>query len=303
MGGCDRLDIAVTIGAFATILGAGIFYFALGGAPTGVLQPPPQNIAADINTMELTQEHLGNTIVRATQLAYLGTVQVGADQARLGEAIIAAAQLREAERALIPGFQDSASRSQARMEGMIQERAGKSIVLAAQRARRATEAGQLKVAQERFRETLGSIQAAMTAMRQATAGQQQQSLGWMVVGEQLAMHASAAHVQQHLGSAVVGAGMTTAGLAESSPTAQESLGAAVLLTARTDTPLAQRSAMTASLATPMCVAGREAPLPAAVVLFAAVFVIGWGIRTIAQSAVSMPSHDERREEARYKRAG
>jgi hypothetical protein len=97
--------------------------------------------------------------------------------------------------------------------------------------------------------------------------------------------------------------MTMVLVEEGIPTAQEALGGSVLMASTALTPVTPSSVLTASAESAVPLTHGE-PLPvAAVILFAAVFVMGWGIRTIAQSAVSIPFHDEQREEARYKRAG
>src|SRR5256886_5604615 len=133
----DHLDVVVTVGICATILGAGMFFFAFGGAPPGITERFVEPAPAVIDQEGLAQAALGGAIVEAQKLQYMEDVPFGLTQTRLGNEIVAATRTSEARAAFIPYLQDDAPDSLMRMQGMIQETAGRPVVAATQRMWRA----------------------------------------------------------------------------------------------------------------------------------------------------------------------
>src|SRR5438132_9099892 len=133
----DHLDVVIAVGICATILGAGIFFFAFGGAPVGFTERFVDTAPAVIDQEEVAQAALGGAIVEAQKLQYMEDVPFGLTQTRLGNEIVAATRTSEARAAFIPYLQDEARESLMRMQGMIQGTAGHAVVAAAQRMWRA----------------------------------------------------------------------------------------------------------------------------------------------------------------------
>src|SRR2546426_84930 len=129
----DHLDVVVTVGICATILGAGIFLFAFGGAPSGITERFVDTAPAVIDQEGVAQAALGGAIVEAQKLRYMESVPVGRTQTRLGNEIVAASRNREAHAVLIPYLREEARESLVRIQGMIQETAGHAVVAAVRR--------------------------------------------------------------------------------------------------------------------------------------------------------------------------
>ncbi len=291
MKGWNHLDIIVTVGICATILGAGIFFFAFGGAPAGIMEDLLGSQApAAIDPQGVTQAALGEAIVKAQMIRYQEETGSGPIQERLGGAIVAAAQARQARAALNPGFRVAARQSLERLHGMIQESAGRSVVLATQRMSRE---GTTETAQLQFIETLGHIKAGMILREQAAIPLREEALGWTVVGGLLAAERHAGQVQELLGSALVDAGTMTVMAETEQPLAQESLGSAVLVAARSAAaPMGAPSVLTASAAGfPGGERPSEIPYQAGVILFGAAFVLVWGARSMAESGRTLPTYE------------
>jgi len=126
----DHLDVVVTVGICATILGAGIFFFAFGGAPSGITERFVEPAPAVIDQEGVAQTALGGAIVEAQTLQYMEDVPFGLTQTRLGNEIVAATRTSEARAVLIPYLQEEARESLMRMQGMIQERAERRLAAA-----------------------------------------------------------------------------------------------------------------------------------------------------------------------------
>lgn len=301
----NHLDIIVTVGICATILGAGIFLFAFGGAPAGIMEErfSSQALAA-IDPQGVTQANLGEVIVKAQTIRYREETGSGPIQERLGAAIVAAAQVAQARAALVPGLHAAARQSLERMQGMIQESAGRSLVLA---TRRMWREGTTETAQLQFIETLGRIKAGMILREQAAIPLREEALGWTVVGGLLAAERHAGQVQALLGSAVRDAGTMTVMAETEQPLAQESLGSAVLVAARSAAaPMGGPSVLTASAAGfPGGERPSEIPYQAGVILFGAVFVLVWGARSMAESGRTLPTYEaaQSRIEDHYRKTG
>jgi hypothetical protein len=295
----DHLDVVITVGVCATILGAGIFYFAFGGAPYGLLAQ--QSVETVIDPQEVTQTSLGEAIVAAQRIRNMEDTQFGHHQERLGVAIVGATHAQQARSALVPAFRAAARESLLRLQGMIQETAGRALVNAAQRMWRE---GNTEAAQLAFIESLGRIRAGMILREREALPLREEALGWTVVGGALAMDRYLEQGQELLGSAVVNAGVTTARLETERPLAQESLGSAVFVaqsaTSSGVSPLLMASAGTG----PTGQGTREIPYQSGVILFAALFVIFWGVRSIADSGTTLPAYGTPAPEAdQYRKVG
>src|SRR5438445_795988 len=107
----DHLDVVVTVGICATILGAGIFFFAFGGAPSGITERFVEPAPAVIDQEGVAQTALGGAIVEAQTLQYMEDVPFGLTQTRLGNEIVAATRTSEARAVLIPYLQEGAQES------------------------------------------------------------------------------------------------------------------------------------------------------------------------------------------------
>src|SRR5437016_9307094 len=194
----DHLDVVVTVGICATILGAGMFFFAIGGAPSGITERFVEPAPAVIDQEGLAQAALGGAIVEAQKLQYMEDVPFGLTQTRLGNEIVAATRTSEARAAFIPYLQDEARESLMRTQGMIQGTAGHAVVAAAQRMWRA---GMSETAQLEFIETLGRIRAATILKEEVALTRREEALGWTVVGRLLMLEQFSGQTQERLGSA------------------------------------------------------------------------------------------------------
>lgn len=300
----DHFDVIVTVGICATILGASMFFFAFGGAPMGLLDQRFENAApAAIDPNGMTQIALGQAIVESGTISHLEGRLWGLRQGRLGEAVVAAVRAEHARAGVLPYFRDEARESLSRMQGMIQENAGRSVVRAAQRMWRSdtTESSQLQ-----FIEMLGRIRAGMILRERAAVPQRQETLGWTIVGHLQAVDAYNGHVQQQLGSAVRDAGMLAAMLETERPVMQESLGAAVLVAARASASSEGASPVLAA-SNGSFAGAREAPYQAGGILLAAVFVMVWGFRSVAETgpgfSTSRQAPLRRSADDQYRKAG
>jgi len=287
----DHLDVVVTVGICATILGAGIFFFAFGGAPAGITERFVEPAPAVIDQEGVAQTALGRAIVEAQTLQYMEDVPFGLTQTRLGNEIVAATRTSEARAALMPYLQDEARESLMRMQGMIQETAGRAVVAATQRMWRA---GMTDIAQLDFLERLGQIRAAMMLEEMAAIPRREVALGWTVVGRLLMIEQLSGHTQERLGSAVRDAGVLSAMVELETPLAQESLGSAILVASAAQSAVSTGNVPSIPVASTPGVAGiqalREIPYPAGALLFAAVFMIVWGVRCVAESGPPIPTH-------------
>jgi len=296
----DHLDIVIAVGVFATMVGVGIFVFASGGAPSGFLNQQPAE-AMSLDLRELTQANLRDATASVERVRYLEETQLGLHQERLGAAIVAAAQTQQAHEALIPGFHIAAQESLHRTQWMIQETAGRSIVAAAQRMWRA---GTTEAAQTRFRETLGHIEKEMAEREQTGIGQRQEALGWMVVGGQLAMDRHMGQTQEALGSAVRDNGVMTAKVETEKPLAQEALASAIFVASLPAvSPTETSSVRMASASGNPSGSKPEVPYQAGVILLAALFMVVWGVRAVAQSGGSFPTTTSASAETQYRKTG
>jgi hypothetical protein len=288
----DHLDVVVVVGICATILGAGIFFFAFGGAPSGITERFVDTAPTVIDQAGVAQEALGNAIVKAQMLHYMGDVPVGLTQTRLGNAIVAASRIEDAHAALIPYLQEEARESLMRVQGMIQETAGHAVVAAAQRMWRA---GMTETAQLEFIESLGQIRAATMLKEKVALSRREEALGWTVVGRLLALEQFSGHIQERLGSAVRDAGVLSAMVESETPMAQESLGSAILVASVAQSAISTGNVPSSSVASSPGVAGiqalREIPYAAGGLLFAALFVIVWGVRSVAESGPTLPMYE------------
>ena len=287
----DHLDVVVTVGICATILGAGIFFFAFGGAPAGITERFVEPAPAVIDQEGVAQTALGRAIVEAQTLQYMEDVPFGLTQTRLGNEIVAATRTSEARAALMPYLQDEARESLMRMQGMIQETAGRAVVAATQRMWRA---GMTDIAQLDFLERLGQIRAAMMLEEMAAIPRREVALGWTVVGRLLMIEQLSGHTQERLGSAVRDAGVLSAMVELETPLAQESLGSAILVASAAQSAVSTGNVPSIPVALTPGVAGiqalREIPYPAGALLFAALFMIVWGVRCVAESGPPLPTY-------------
>ncbi len=277
----DHFDVIVAVGICATIVGASLFFFAFGGAPSGLLdQRFERAVPAAIDPGGMAQEALGQAIVESGTVSYVEGEPHGLAQTRLGGAIVAAARAEQARTGLMPAFRDEARASLDRMHGMIQANAGRAVVQAAQRMQRE---GGTSAAQIMFQETLGRIVADMSERERMALSQRQETLGRIIVGRLLALDGYSGHIQEQLGAAVRDTGIVTARIEAEKPFAQESLGAAVLMAAM--------SAASSVSASPVLVASAEGGpgargtgevlYQAGVILVAALFMMVWGLRSVA----------------------
>src|SRR2546422_1264295 len=225
----DHLDVVVTVGICATILGAGIFFFAFGGAPSGITERFVEPAPAVIDQEGVAQTALGGAIVEAQTLQYMEDVPFGLTQTRLGNEIVAATRTSEARAVLIPYLQEEARESLMRMQGMIQETAGHAVVAAAQRRERTAATHGVEAAGIAFDEALGRIVAQMAEKERNAVLRRQEALWWTVVGRLLMLEQLSGHTQERLGSAVRDAGVLSAMVERETPLAQESLGSAILV--------------------------------------------------------------------------
>lgn len=302
----DHFDVIVTVGLCATIFGAGVFFFAFGGAPSGfVAQWFVDTAPTNLDQNDVAQAALGQAIMDAERIRQLEGTPWGMNQERLGGAIVAAMRAEQSRAGLMPYFHDEARASLYRMQGMIQENAGRSVIAAAQRLWRDGGTG---TAQIKFQEALGRIVADMSAKERAAIPQRQETLGWTIVGRLLAVDGYRGHSQQQLGSAVRDAGVMTAMLERERPVAQESLGAAVLVASAVQEATLSGNIPTAVTASTPGVVGfqasHEVPYAAGVLLLAGFFIMVWGLRSVAESGPSLPTYGQPRAmEDEYRKAG
>src|SRR5437867_8696302 len=285
----DHLDVVVTVGICATILGAGMFFFAFGGAPAGITERFVEPAPAVIDQEGVAQVALGRAIVKAQTLQYMEDVPFGLTQTRLGNEIVAATRTSEARAALMPYLQDEARESLMRMQGMIQETAGRAVVAATQRMWRA---GLTDIAQLDFLERLGQIRAAMMLEEMAAIPRREEALGWTVVGRLLMLEQFAGQTQERLGSAVRDAGVLSARVERETPLAQESLGSAILVASAAQSAMSTGNVPSTAVVSTPGVAGvqalREIPHPAGGLMFAALFILVWGVRCVAERGPPPP---------------
>ena len=290
----DHLDVVVTVGICATILGAGIFFFAFGGAPSGITERFVEPAPAVIDQEGVAQTALGGAIVEAQTLQYMEDVPFGLTQTRLGNEIVAATRTSEARAVLIPYLQEEARESLMRMQGMIQETAGHAVVAAAQRRERTAATHGVEAAGIAFDEALGRIVAQMAEKERNAVLRRQEALGWTVVGRLLMLEQLSGHTQERLGSAVRDAGVLSAMVERETPLAQESLGSAILVASAAQSAVSTGNVPSIPVALTPGVAGiqalREIPYPAGVLLFAALFMIVWGVRCVAESGPPLPTY-------------
>ena len=290
----DHLDVVVTVGICATILGAGIFFFAFGGAPAGITERFVEPAPAVIDQEGVAQTALGRAIVEAQTLHYMEDVPFGLTQTRLGNEIVAATRTSEARAVLIPYLQEEARESLMRMQGMIQETAGHAVVAAAQRRERTAATHGVEAAGIAFDEALGRIVAQMAEKERNAVLRRQEALGWTVVGRLLMLEQLSGHTQERLGSAVRDAGVLSAMVERETPLAQESLGSAILVASAAQSAVSTGNVPSIPVASTPGVAGiqalREIPYPAGALLFAAVFMIVWGVRCVAESGPPLPTY-------------
>jgi len=290
----DHLDVVVTVGICATILGAGIFFFAFGGAPSGITERFVEPAPAVIDQEGVAQTALGGAIVEAQTLQYMEDVPFGLTQTRLGNEIVAATRTSEARAVLIPYLQEEARESLMRMQGMIQETAGHAVVAAAQRRERTAATHGVEAAGIAFDEALGRIVAQMAEKERNAVLRRQEALGWTVVGRLLMLEQLSGHTQERLGSAVRDAGVLSAMVERETPLAQESLGSAILVASAAQSAVSTGNVPSIPVALTPGVAGiqalREIPYPAGALLFAALFMIVWGVRCVAESGPPIPTY-------------
>ena len=288
----DHLDVVIAVGICATILGAGIFFFAFGGAPVGFTERFVDTAPAVIDQEEVAQAALGGAIVEAQKLQYMEDVPFGLTQVRLGNEIVAATRTRQARAALVPSLREEARESLMRMQGMIQETAGHAVIAAAQRMWRA---GMTETAQLEFIQSLGPIRSATMLKEKAALPRREEALGWTVVGRLLALEQFLGHTQERLGSAVRDAGVLSAMVESGTPMAQESLGSAILVASVAQSAISAGNVPSIPGASTPGVAGiqalRDIPYPAAVLLFVALFMIVWGVRCVAESGHTLPTYE------------
>lgn len=302
----DHFDVIVAVGVCATILGASMFFFAFGGAPTGLLDQRFESVApAAMDPEGVTQAALGQAIVESGTISYLEGAPWGLAQGRLGGAIVTAVRAEQAPAGLMSSFRDEARESLYRMQGMIQEKAGRSVVRA---ARHMWRDGTTEPAQLQFIEMLGRIRAGMILSERAAIPLREEFLGWTVVGRLRAMNGYRADSQQQLGSAVRDAGVMAARLDRDRPVMQESLGSAVLVASVAQEAAALGNVPSAFAVSTPGVSGiqalHEIPYPAGVILLAGLFVMIWGLRSVAESGHSLPTYGRPRAmEDEYRKTG
>lgn len=277
----DHMDVVVAVGMCATILGAGIFFFSSGGAPYGLFATP--SVEATLDPQGIAQDVMGRAIVQNGRLRYFTESNWSTGQESLGSALLAGFQSREAQATLIPRFQMEAQQSFARMQGLIQERAGRSLVLAAQRVWRA---GNTEAAQLQFIDALGRTQEGMILQEEAAIPLREEALGWNIVGGNLAMDRYLGQVQESLGGALRDSTMMASRIGTETPLAQEALGGAVLVVART-TEGSRDASDVQAVAFAGAVGTREVPYQAGIILLAAIFVGAWGVWSLTQSGASI----------------
>lgn len=283
----DHFDVIVAVGICATLVGASLFVFAFGGAPSGLLDQRFDYAApVAIDPGGVMQEAMGRAIVESEAVRQVEGDTWGVRQKHLGGAIVAAARAQQARVEVMPFLRDEADASLERMHGMMQANAGHAIVRAAQRMGRA---GGTSTAQILFQETLGHIVADLSERERVAMAQRQETLGWIIVGRLLALDEYSGQIQQQLGVAVRDVGVMTARLEIEKPRAQEALGAAVLVAA-----MSAPSSEGASPVLGASAAGgagahstREVPYQVGVILAAAVFVMAWGLRSVAGTGPSL----------------
>src|SRR2546426_2551793 len=143
-----------------------------------------------------------------------------------------------------------------RMQGMIQETAGHTVVAAAQRMWRS---GMTETAQLEFIQSLGQIRAATILKKQAALSRREEALGWTAVGRILALKQFSGHTQERLGSAVRDAGVLSAMIKSGTPMAQESLGSAILMASAAQSAISTGNVPSIPGVSTPGVAGRQAP--------------------------------------------
>src|SRR5207245_6343080 len=141
------------------------------------------------------------------KIQYVEGIPNGLTQIGSGNEIVAASRTGEAYAALIPYLREEARESLMRMQGMIQETAGRAVVAAGQRMWRA---GMTETAQLEFIETLGRIRAATILKEEVALTRREEALGWTVVGRLLMLEQFSGQTQERLGSAVRDAGVLSA---------------------------------------------------------------------------------------------
>src|SRR5438093_12269990 len=92
----DHLDVVVTVGICATILGAGMFFFAFGGAPAGMTERFVEPAPAVIDQEGAAQGASGRGSVESQRLWCMQDVRFGVTRRRVGSGICAAARSSEA---------------------------------------------------------------------------------------------------------------------------------------------------------------------------------------------------------------
>jgi hypothetical protein len=302
----DHFDVIVTVGMCATIFGATMFFFAFGGAPSGLLDQRFENAApVAIDQGGMAQAALGDAIVQAELVRQVKGAPWGYAQERLGGAIVATTRAHQARTAVVAQLRDEARKSLDRIGEMIQETAGLSLVQATQRMVRA---GNTDSAQLQFIETLGRIRAGMILKARAAMPLREEFLGWTIVGRMLSMEGFQGQAQHQLGSAVRDAGIMTAAIEDRSMTGQESLGSAVLVASAVQEATASGNIPTTVTASTPGVAGlqalHEVPYAAGVLLVAGFFVMMWGLRSVSESGSSLPTYGTAGSaEDRYRKAG
>src|SRR3989475_4854397 len=288
----DHLDVVVTVGICATILGAGMFFFAFGGAPSGITERFVEPAPAFIDQEGVAQTALGGAIVEAQTLQYMEDVPFGLTQTRLGNEIVAATRTSEARAVLIPYLQEEARESLMRMQGMIQETAGHAVVAAAQRRERTAATHGVEAAGIAFDEALGRIVAQMAEKERNAVLRRQEALGWTVVGRLLMLEQLSGHTQERLGSAVRDAGVLSAIVERETPLAQDSLGSAILVASAAQSAISTGNVPSIPGVSTPGVAGmpalRDIPHPAGGPLFAPPFFFLWGVRCVAGGGAPLP---------------
>src|SRR2546426_259744 len=150
------------------------------------------------------------------------------------------------------------------------------------------------VARIAFDEALGRIVAQMAEKERNAVLRRQEALGWTVVGRLLMLEQLSGHTQERLGSAVRDAGVLSAMVERETPLAQESLGSAILVASAAQSAVSTGNVPSIPVALTPGVAGiqalREIPYPAGVLLFAALFMIVWGVRCVAESGPPLPTY-------------
>src|SRR5207249_11678187 len=100
--------------------------------------------------------------------------------------------------------------------------------------------------------------------------------------------------RERLGLAVRDAGVLRAMVELEAALAQESLGSAILVASAAQSAVSAGNVPSIPVASTPGVAGiqalREIPYPAGALLFAAVFMIVWGVRCVAESGPPIPTY-------------